>query len=162
MIIIEEAKSTETREIRQVLRDTWIETYTGHLSPMTIETIISRWHTDDHLLFQINDPSILFTIARGMKGNIVGLATVREDFEDAIYMSRLYVLPLFHGQGIGTKLLENAISKFPAAKVIRLSVERMNLKAILFYFKCGFTKTEESKLQIDDEIIQIIEMERVL
>ena len=162
MITIERAKLSDVDEIKEVLRDTWISTYADSLSHDTVEKITSNWHSKEALSFQMQNPSIHFFIARSVDSNILGLATVREDSKDAIYMSRLYVLPVYQGQGIGSRLFDHALKMFPRVKRFRLSVEEMNQKAIQFYANRGFIKVDERALMIGDDVINTFEMEKLI
>jgi ribosomal protein S18 acetylase RimI-like enzyme len=162
MITIERAKISDVDEIKGVLRNTWVATYADSLSHDTVERITSDWHSKEALSFQMQNPSIHFFIARSVDTDILGLATVREDSKDAIYMSRLYVLPVYQGQGIGSQLTDHAIKMFPRVKRIRLSVEEMNQKAIEFYLNRGFVKVDERALMIGDDAINTFEMEKVV
>jgi ribosomal protein S18 acetylase RimI-like enzyme len=162
MITIERAKLSDVDEIREVLRNTWNSTYAESLSHDTVERITSDWHSKKALSSQMQNPSIHFFIARNVNTDILGLATVREDSKDAIYMSRLYVLPMHQRQGIGSLLTDYAIKMFPRVKRIRLSVEEMNQKAIKFYLSRGFVKVDERALLIGDHVINTFEMEKAV
>jgi ribosomal protein S18 acetylase RimI-like enzyme len=162
MITIERAELSDVDEIKEVLRDTWAATYADSLSHDTVGRITSAWHSKEALSSQMQNPSIHFFIARSVDTDILGLATVREDSKDAIYMSRLYVLPVYQGQGIGSQLTDHAIKMFPRVKRIRLSVEEMNQKAIEFYLNRGFVKVDERALLIGDDVINTFEMEKVV
>jgi len=162
MITIERAKLSDVDEIKEVLRNTWISTYADSLSHDTVERITSNWHSKKALSFQMRNPSIHFIIARNVDINILGLASVREDSKDTIYMSRLYVLPVYQGQGIGSRLTDHAIKMFPRVKRIRLSVEEMNQKAIQFYLNRGFVNVDERALMIGDDVISTFEMEKIV
>lgn len=61
--------------------------------------------------------------------------------EDKNQLQAIYVLPEYHGKGIGTKLWEEARKFFDPAKDIYVEVVDYNEKAINFYKKLGFVDT---------------------
>ena len=63
---------------------------------------------------------------------------------DDTYIARLFVEPVLHNAGIGSKLLEYAVKKFNADYLWAL--ER-NTRAIRFYERNGFIATGEKKLE---------------
>ena len=162
MVTVEKAGLSDLDDIKDVLRDTWIDTYSDSLSAEMVDMISSQWHSDEMLSSQIRNPSIHFSIAKDLERDILGLATAFQEDDETAYLSRLYVLPIYQGRGIGSKLLKDATRMFPNTTKIRLSVEEMNLKAISFYWNRGFFKTGEKRLNIDDDVIRTIEMEKLL
>ena len=60
------------------------------------------------------------------------------------YIARLFVEPVLHNAGIGSKLLEYAVKEFNADYLWAL--ER-NTRAIRFYERNGFIATGEKKLE---------------
>ncbi len=58
-------------------------------------------------------------------------------------LAAIYVLPEAQGQGLGSRLLDAGLNRFPANTRVVLSVERDNQKARRFYEARGFRPVRE-------------------
>ena len=67
-------------------------------------------------------------------------------------IKELYVNPFFEGQGIGSKLIEEAISR----GCNKLWVLEKNKDAIVFYQKHGFSLTADKKKEYGEYIVKMI------
>jgi len=73
------------------------------------------------------------------ESSIAGTASaVSDDCGAHVDLLRLYVRPSHQGGGLGAKLLEATLRRFPRAQDIALDVEPANLRAIAFYQRQGF------------------------
>ena len=63
---------------------------------------------------------------------------------EAIYFSKMAILPKFNGMGYGKKIINfiEEYAKQNKIKYIRLTVYAKNIPAIKLYEKCGFKKVE--------------------
>ena len=95
-------------------------------------------------------------------GAIIGLATVRQITDDTVVLSRLYVLPQYQWQGIGSQLLQAGIAAFPTARTIRLEVEENNHSAYTFYQNHGFHQIENKEERVEGEVIKVMVMEKLI
>jgi ribosomal protein S18 acetylase RimI-like enzyme len=77
-------------------------------------------------------------------GEVVGFADFFAASPDEVELAAIYVLPEAHGQGIGTRLLEEGLARFPRAKRCVLEVARDNAGARRFYAARGFRAVGES------------------
>src|SRR5690349_5483481 len=142
MVRIERATVEDVPEIKRVLSETWRATYSPFLSPATINTVTSVWHSPDRLTAETQHPLIFFGVAMTETGAIVGLSTVGQITDDTVVLSRLYVHPPYQRQGIGSLLLQAGLTAFPTARTIWLEVEEKNQSAYTFYHNHGFRETE--------------------
>ena len=55
----------------------------------------------------------------------------------------LYVLPEYHGTGVGRQLMDAALEKLASYPHICLWLVKGNARALRFYEKCGFHLTGE-------------------
>lgn len=81
---------------------------------------------------------------------VKGLITLEEGEyceQKELQIKELYVDSFFQSQGIGNKLMNFAIQKASDEKTIFLWVLEKNQKAINFYLKHGFERTDERKLE---------------
>ena len=160
MIRIEPAKAGEVQEIKQVLSDTWIDTYGSFLSEKIIQKVTSVWHDPNLLASQIQNPGFFFAVAKDERATILGLVTARKLDNDTVVINRLYVHPQYQRKGIGEMLLNTSISAFPETKRVRLEVEEQNQKGLSFYLKQGFKEIGRKEENVEGETLEVIEMEK--
>ncbi|MPZ14529.1 MAG: GNAT family N-acetyltransferase [Chloroflexi bacterium] len=160
MTQIERAAVKDVLTIKDVLSETWHDTYASLLPDSAIETITSQWHAPKLLAEQMQNPDIYFAIARD-EGEIAGVITARKQ-EDVIFVGRLYVRPQCQRRGIGTQLLEASYRAFPAVQRARLTVEAQNLKGVAFYRKQGFRETARMFEEVAGARLENVVMERSL
>ena len=160
MIRIEPAKVGEVQEIKQVLSDTWIDTYDSFLSEKTIQKVTSFWHDPNLLASQIQNPDFFFAVAKDERATILGLVTARKLDNDTVVISRLYVHPQYQRKGIGKMLLNTSLSAIPETKRVRLEVEEQNQKGLSFYLKQGFKDIGRKEENVEGETLKVIEMEK--
>ena len=160
MAEIERAAMQDVLAIKDVLRETWHDTYASLLSETAIEAITSQWHAPELLARQLQNPEIYFAIARD--GEVVaGVVTARKQ-DDAIVVDRLYVRPQYQRRGIGRQLLESSYRAFRGARSVRLSVEAENRKGVAFYAKQGFRETTRNSEEVAGACLENVLMERSL
>lgn len=161
-IRIERARLDDVPEVQKVLSETWRATYSSFLSENTINKVTSVWHRPDRLAAEIQNPRVFFGVAKAEDGVIVAMATAAQLSDDTVVLSRLYVLPQHQRQGIGSRLLQAGIAAFPTARTIRLEVEENNHSAYTFYHQHGFRGTERKEERVEDDVIEVLVMERSL
>lgn len=162
MVKIERARVEEAQEIKQVLSETWVDTYGPFLSQETIRKVTSAWHDPKLLASQIQDPEIFFGVAKDESDRILGLVTARKRGVDTVAIFRLYVHPQHQRKGIGSRLLEESVLAFSGARRIQLEIEEQNHKGLAFYFKQGFKEIGRKEERVEDEVLKVIEMEKRL
>ena len=162
MIHLHLAKVEDVREIKQVLSETWIDTYGPFLPVEVIQKVTSLWHSPETLATEIENERVFFHVAKDEHGSIVGLLTAGRPSDDIVIIGRLYVLPGHQRQGIGGKLLEACITAFPGARRLRLEVEAQNVKGMAFYRKQGFEEVSRKEEKIEETTLEVVEMERQL
>jgi ribosomal protein S18 acetylase RimI-like enzyme len=158
--LVQRASPQDAPTIRDVLRETWHDTYASLLSKTAIETITSQLHAPALLAEQIEDPDIYFAIARDA-GVVVGVVTARKQ-NDAIIVGRLYVRPHHQRRGIGRQLLESCYPVFTDARKVTLTVEADNRKGVAFYAKQGFREVARRSDEIAGTRLENVIMERLL
>jgi ribosomal protein S18 acetylase RimI-like enzyme len=157
---IERAAMQDVLSIKDLLRETWHDTYASLLPKTAIESITSQWHAPALLAEQIQSPDIYFAITRD-GGVVVGVITARLQ-DDAIVVARLYVRPQHQRRGIGRALLESSYRVFSDAHSVRLTVEADNRKGVAFYTKQGFREVARSSEEVAGACLENVIMERPL
>ena len=120
----------------------WQETYPGlvsqeylnKLTPEKCEEMAFQWR-DNILVAKEGDRVIGF----------VGYGSSGPDAPDTGEVFALYVLPEYHGTGVGRQLMDAALEKLAGYPKICLWAVKGNGRAVRFYEKCGFCLTGEEK-----------------
>jgi ribosomal protein S18 acetylase RimI-like enzyme len=136
-LIIRPANPDDVAAVRQLLVETWHDTYDVLIGHDQVCAVTERWHTLDAIRLQVADPSLLFAIAKFGSTDLIGHALASSD-SSSIEVLRIYVRPSFQGLGIGTQLFAYVGRSFGWSRPITLSVEEKNERAISIYRKWGF------------------------
>lgn len=133
--------------IQRVLRETFLATFPNEELGITKEDV-------EFDLVKIASTEVVSTyIDRALKRSSPHQFLVAKDEEtvvgisqaskkgDSVYWVALFVLPAYHGQGIGKGFWQEVLTFARDAKEIFVSVETYNHPAIGFYKKLGFIET---------------------
>lgn len=161
MLRIERARLADVGAIQQVLRETWLDTYSPYLAQSTLDQVSSVWHDTERLAARITDLSIFFAVARTGARDICGLVAAQRRPPNVLFIYRLYVRPEHQHQGVGTALFNATLEQFPGIERILLQVLSANEKALAFWHKLGFTESGTSHERVAGETIRMTEMERL-
>ena len=86
MVSISKVKKEDIFEVKELLSNTWANTYSTFLPEQIIEKVTNVWHSPELLEAQLRAPDILFIVAKDKNEQIIGLATVNEKDQDTIYL----------------------------------------------------------------------------
>ncbi len=162
MVIIQKATIEDVPEIKKLLFATWTFAYKDILTLDEIKKITSKWHSPEVLSKEINNPQNVFFIAK-IGEKIVGQCNAESrESGKTVYIERIHVLPDYHRQGIGKKLMEEVLSYCPEAQSVILEVEKDNERAYLFYKKLGFQKVGDKQFIVDDIQMKCDVLEKIL
>lgn len=157
----------DAEQIFEVQRDTWMATYANEELGITAEDIAERFNRgrDQRL------DSWKTKLENGHKANniwvaainneIIGFCTAHRGIEEN-QIGALYVLPKYQTQGIGGKLLKEALLWLENDRPVALGVVKYNAPAINFYRKHGFVDgpdiPQKECVQIRGKIIPEMKM----
>ena len=144
-IVIRPWQKGDLEAIRKVTWQSWISTYSSFIPENDLRSYFDIYYTESSFLRMLNDPFMQGFIAE-MDGHIAGYARLffNRD-ENRLYVSSLYFLPEFQGQGMGKQLVESA-EGYAAEKGLDelwLGVMAKNRQALVFYRKVGFQFVRE-------------------
>ncbi len=141
--------------VREILRDTWLDTYSEFIP---LEDIL--WYLDNHypthqLLKMFNDPDNYFFIAEYDKTECGLLRCRINRSENKFYVSSLYVLPEFQGLHAGSKLLSLAydLAREKGFAEVWLGVMNKNVRSLEWYKKCGFVFHLEEPFKMGNTVV---------
>jgi ribosomal protein S18 acetylase RimI-like enzyme len=159
-ILIRDAKETDSLDIKELLKITWLHSYKEYIPENIILLINNKFHSEKRIIDQVNDKNIIFKVAE-INNEIIGTISLNRLSEDEFNLNRLYINPNFQGKSIGKKLLNSSLNEFKINK-ITLEVLKNNIRAINFYKSLGFKEIGESDFEIDGFIINNIIFEKNL
>ncbi len=139
---IRKATDSDLPEIRRVLVDTWHASYDALFGRDTVAELSAQWHSMPALQALVAGGAVLL-VAVDETGAVIATVGVRRVDDAAVQLLQLYVLPDMQGRGIGTALMNAAMSHLPGARVMTIEVEPRNARACRFYEGHGFECTGE-------------------
>jgi len=123
--------------IQSLAHRVWHAHYPSVVSVAQIEYMLEMMYSDHSLAKQLQEEKHSFLLAEET-GALLGFASYEEEAQK-LKIHKLYVDQQRKGQGIGKALIEGCIHTAPQAKDVTLNVNRMNISAINFYFRNGFS-----------------------
>ena len=139
---VRDAGIDDAREIQRVARTTWDHTYRESIPASVRAEFISQAYSR-YVLRRRLESNVFLVAAEGEE--ILGFADFRSLSETEVELSAIYVLPEMQGRGIGARLLEEGIGRFPPRTSFVLRVERDNTQAQRFYEAHGFRRAGHHK-----------------
>jgi len=136
-LIIRKADGNDLAAVLDVGRRTWPVTYGPIAGEEYVAMGLAKWWTHDATIPAIRAGRV--TVAQ-VDGTVVGIAVVGPH-EKHLFLWKLYVLPEYQGQAIGSALMESVIAQAMGDHAeIRLSYLVGNTLAERFYRKWGFVE----------------------
>jgi GNAT superfamily N-acetyltransferase len=122
----------------------WRQHYPGIITHAQIEHMLARMYALETLTTELRERQIRF-VRLLVDGDCVGFAAFGPLPETGVFkLHKCYLLPVFHGRGLGSRLLrhcEEAVRRQGGRRLI-LAVNKQNLKAIAAYQRNGFAVAE--------------------
>jgi RimJ/RimL family protein N-acetyltransferase len=124
----------------------WHAHYPGIISVEQIDYMLDRGYTRDIILDELEHQGIKWFIIRD-RMTMIGFISVGPYGDGIMKLHKLYLLPEYHGNSIGTRALAmiEQVAKLNSAAKLVLNVNRYNQKAIRAYQRAGW--------HVEDEVI---------
>jgi len=137
MIHFTTALTDDLDTIRQLAQQIWNDYYTPIIGQQQVDYMLTKMYHRDSLLEQINVKQHQFYMIR--KDTLpIGFFSVSSDDGVNYSLHKLYIQLQQTQGGIGTQCI-NWIIETLKPKSLTITVNRLNIKAINFYFKNRFT-----------------------
>lgn len=133
-------------QVQKLLLHTWIDSYSAFIPAVDIQWYLQNTYSESNFLALLGEKQTWSYVAE-VQERIVGYARAHiNDDEQRLYLTSLYVLPAFQGQGIGTSLLTIVENKAlqQSYTTIWLGVMIQNVPSVIWYNKLGFQFVEEA------------------
>src|SRR3712207_4814173 len=139
MLTIRDVAEPDVPAVRDVLVATWHDTYDSIYGPDKVAEVVASWHSIPRLTGQVGQPGAAFLLA-ARDGRVIATAHASRGDDGSVRVGRVYVLPGEQRSGVGRRLLDAALARFPGAGRVWLEVEPRNASAIAFYERQGFRR----------------------
>jgi GNAT superfamily N-acetyltransferase len=156
MLVIRDVAERDIPAVREVLVTTWHATYDSIFGPGKVAEVVASWHSVPRLTAQLGQEGAPFLLAE-RQGRAVATSLASTGEDGAVCLNRLYVLPGEQGSGVGRRLLDATLARFPGAERVWLEVEPRNAGAIAFYERQGFrSEAPQSSCGGRDDLSSIV------
>lgn len=155
--IIRKMDENDCKQVQQVATTSWHDTYNG-IIPLTIQNHFLKLAYNEEMLLHRVKTSYFF-IAE-VDDQMVGFANfsyLRKS--ENVELIAIYLLKEFHGKGIGSALLNEAIQFIEGLKKIYVTVEKENQSGFTFYQAKGFEIISEFDDLFDGHLLKSVRME---
>jgi len=158
-IDVREVKSSETEELLNIGKITFIESFGSQNTKSNFDQYMSKNFNMSKILDEFNNSESQFYFAI-LSEKIVGYlkinagqAQTEDKLESALEIERIYVLAEHQGKRIGQVLFDKVmnVAKSQNLKWIWLGVWDQNVDAIRFYERNGFVKFASHPFKLGDE-----------
>ena len=126
--------------LRELAARIWRQHYPGIITHAQIDYMLERMYAAPVMLDEMQNRDYRYIIVSSQTKPLGFMAYVLEQAEQAVKLSKLYLLPSLHGAGIGRRMLqyvkEDALRM--RARSVYLFVNIRNRKAIAAYERFGF------------------------
>jgi N-acetylglutamate synthase-like GNAT family acetyltransferase len=132
-VSLRSAKAEDWPAIMRLLEETWHDSYDHILGRTRVNLILKTFSILKPLLGNAKIAQTFPIVVAEIEGRIVGFANAEcARSGKAMMLWMLYILPSHQQLGIGELLLENVLSRLPAASITQLQVLPGNHGAIRF------------------------------
>jgi len=126
----------ELKIVQELASLIWRAHYPGIITHDQIDYMLDKNYSLPALLKQRETGQEFFLMVHNDKP--VGFMSVSASENGEGFIHKYYILPEWHGQGLGRAAFTCLLEQFPTLGIFRLQVNRRNIKAINFYFSIGF------------------------
>lgn len=140
MQTIEITESTEIQRIVDLADTIWKEFYADLIGMQQVEYMLKRFQSFEAIRQQITKENYRYFVAINGSEDVGYCSLQKNDKNNELFLSKFYVRKTNRGQGIGKRLLADAINKFPcdSQTTVWLTVNKGNEASINAYKKLGF------------------------
>ncbi|MDG3135641.1 GNAT family N-acetyltransferase [Streptococcus suis] len=146
--------------LQAIAQQTFTETFGHHNSQQELDAFFEEAYSLDVLKAELANPDcqhyflrVDLAIAGYLKLN-QRAAQTEQELENAFEIQRIYLLESFQGRGLGSYLLDFALSKAEQSDCdwVWLGVWEHNEKALALYQKHGFEKFGQHEFVVGDKV----------
>lgn len=157
VVIVRQATPEDIPAIREVAGQTWRETYTGHIPDADIDCFLDDNYGEQAMERTLANLGEGFLVAE-LNDGVAGYAMVGHNRGGEAELYAIYVVPDFHGLGLGKTLWRAAVAtaRRYGARSLGLWVLTSNDPARRFYERQGAVADEEREFAVGDGVVDEI------
>lgn len=153
---IRESKLTDLKQIQQIAKLSWNDTYEGIIPRDIQDSFIQSAYSDEMMARRIANSLLLIAETEEKVIGFANFSHVRD--LGKVELAAIYLHPECKGHGIGTALLNKGIEILEGAKEIYINVENDNEIGKSFYQAKKFDVIEEFEENFEGHMLQTIRM----
>lgn len=159
---IREATEADLGAIQQIARETWSFTYDGVIPPDIQDQAMNSWYESASLAAQIPASSNLLLLADSPPKRSIGFAQFVQHSAELGELTRIYVLPAHHGQGVGFRLFQEGLAWLHdlGVQTLLVDVEELNPLGRRFYERNGFKEIGKTTQDIFGHSLSTVRYQR--
>lgn len=142
------ASETDLQTVARLAHDIWMEHYPPIIGEEQTRYMLNKLYSLEALQEQRKNGLHFFLWHEGSE--VAGFAGIDLSSYEYGFLSKLYLSDRFRGKGVAANFLAYLEDRFREAgkPSVRLTVNRLNIGAINFYFKSGFRilRTEDTDI----------------
>lgn len=158
---LRQARREDAARLCALMRETFITANAHCSSPENVEAFLDATCTVPRQRDEIADPDLVTLIAQADNGDWAGYAQLRfasvpkpgVTLSRPVELGRIYLLPRFHGQGLGTALMHRLVghARHRGGDGLWLSAWQDACRAIDFYLRHGFHIVGHTEFNVGDD-----------
>ena len=143
-------------DVRHITWQTWLATYAEFIPVNDLRTYFDSHYSPKALSDLCDSPSVNGYIAERAGVRVGYVKTLFNRDENRFYISSLYVLPEYQGQGVGTRLFQAAEECALTRHLdsVWLGVMTQNAGTLAWYKSLGFQFVEEAPFTMGDTTVR--------
>lgn len=150
MPVLRQATKDDIMLIHELAQLAFPATYRDLLSPEQMAFMMDWMYSPDNLIKQLEEGHVYFIASH--EGADCGYLSVQQEGAHVFHLQKIYVLPGFQGQHIGSFLFRSALEHIrnihPAPCQMRLNVNRHNTKAVDFYKRMNMQQIDQGDFHL--------------
>jgi diamine N-acetyltransferase len=164
MLRIRPAETSDLVALSELAERTWSDAFGDSVSPTDLAAELETRRSKDYFTGALREATILVADQAGVLVGYVqfGDVTIPEvpPWPGARALHRLYVDTPFQGQGVGRRLMEEALGhpRLATASRIYLTVWERNGQAIRLYENLGFRRAGTTTFTVGSEVMEDLVM----
>lgn len=136
----------ELGTVRALAYRIWPAHYPGIITEAQIDYMLAVWYEIGALKREVEERGVCYALIEAGGAGAVGyIGCEPQPGSDVLFLSKLYLLPEWHGHGIGQIGLTwvQELARTRGCRVVRLRVNKANTSAIRAYLRHGFHFVED-------------------
>lgn len=127
----------------------WNDHYPEIIGQEQVDYMLKKMYDAESLKQQMQSKDLFFLAYPNENEQPIAFISIKEVESGTFFINKFYVDTQTQRSGVGKQLFEFILKEFNP-EVIRLQVNRMNYKAVNFYFKNGFVIEKVADFDIGD------------